>query len=402
MLVSVFFNVKILSSEATWGMGFTNPYSSIFLSSFDGAVLCASLLFLYTKKHIMRWGTLVLPGLWIAGLGVSLLWSPFESLYLLLTLIKLWVLFLFVILLLSSKESTKVLKIILYAIALQALLGLFQFFTQSDLGLHILGEPILNESTAFLSKISLGSQEWIRAYGTFPHPNIFGAVMGFGILLLSASTWFTSKIKSILFALFTIGLVLSFSRSAALATVFAMSFLHFKNGFKKMDFGRRLGLASLALVLGALLLSRGLSLFSDPAFIERITGMKMALSLLWAHPFGLGFTAYTHVLNEVALNPLSPWEYQPVHMIYLLLMAELGLPLFTLISLISLAFLFKNRLTLTTWALLIFISILGFFDHYFVSLESGRMLLALIYIAAFLHVTPKTAEKFHESPPAQP
>lgn len=397
MLVSVFFNVKILSNEAAWGMGFSNPYSSVFLSSFDGAVLLASLFFITKRKLTLNWKAIALPSLWIATLGFSLLWSTFEPLYSLLTLIKLWSLLLFIILLIHSKESVKIVDTVFYAIALQALLGILQFFTQSDFGLQILGEPILNESTAFLSKISLASQEWIRAYGTFPHPNIFGAVMGLALLLLGSSS-FSSKVKIFLFTLFTLALIVSFSRSAALATIFALCFLSLKDGLGKMTSNQRISLVFFVPILSLSLFSKGFSFLSDPALIERAEGVKMALNLIGAHPLGLGFTAYTHALNEVALSPLSPWEYQPVHVVALLLIAEIGIPLFIMLGILTLFCFLKTRLTPEIVALLGFTFIIACFDHYFVSLEGGRMLLALMYAASWIKMEGKRHENLDALP----
>ena len=63
---------------------------------------------------------------------------------------------------------------------LQAGVGIYQFSQQESVGLAVLGEPVLISSGGFTSTISASGGRFIRSYGTFPHPNIYGAFLLLG------------------------------------------------------------------------------------------------------------------------------------------------------------------------------------------------------------------------------
>lgn len=386
-IVSIFFNVNILIHEADWGMGFANPYSSIFLNSFDLMVFLSGLFFILSRKKIKNIKHCFLPLAWILAANFSLFLSPFEALHQLMLFIKISTLFLFFILLLQANkmEIQNGIKLIILTISAQAAIGIAQFLTQSDLNLQILGEPILHESGAFLSKISIGNVELIRAYGTFAHPNILGGIISIGIFLLSTDSSFSKSQKIPLMTLLALGLLFSFSRSAALALACSFTILFMKKNIAKMDRAKKLSLLLFTILITTILASRGISILSDPALIERFDGFKIAFALIQNHPFGLGFTAYTHFLNEIALTPLAPWQYQPIHNIYILIFAEFGLTLALILGGLSFYF-FKKTLKIDriNLSLLSIILVIACFDHYFFSLDIGRTMIVLITAIIFI------------------
>jgi hypothetical protein len=104
---------------------------------------------------------------------------------------------------------------------------------------------------------------------------------------------------------------------------------------------------------------------------ERITLTKTAFNAILHHPFigaGLGtFPAY---------SPLR----QPVHSIYLLTAAELGLP-FSLLILYLLVSKLKKTLVIGHWSLVIAASVIvstGLVDHYWFTLHQNILLLVLL------------------------
>ena len=102
---------------------------------------------------------------------------------------------------------------------------------------------------------------------------------------------------------------------------------------------------------------------------------------------GVGIGNFTDVMQEYSQDKLMPWEFQPVHNIYMLILNEQGI-----LSLFLYLFLFyyiaSYLLAKKTDFNLILISIgfsfliIGFFDHYFISLYQGQLLL-FIYLSLF-------------------
>jgi hypothetical protein len=73
--------------------------------------------------------------------------------------------------------------IIIIAGFIQSIIGIFQFIVQHSLGLFWLKESIISSQTAGVAKIIFNENTFIRAYGLFPHPNIFGGFLVFSIIL---------------------------------------------------------------------------------------------------------------------------------------------------------------------------------------------------------------------------
>ena len=76
------------------------------------------------------------------------------------------------------------LKAIVVGGSFQAIIAIIQFIRQSDLGLRLLGETVLNyDLVGIASFYNLAGERIIRAYGTTPHPNILGAYLFLSIYL---------------------------------------------------------------------------------------------------------------------------------------------------------------------------------------------------------------------------
>ena len=63
-----------------------------------------------------------------------------------------------------------------------AVLGIGQFFTQKIFASTLLGIAEQQPSALGVSVIEMGAQRILRAYGSFPHPNIFGGWLVFALV----------------------------------------------------------------------------------------------------------------------------------------------------------------------------------------------------------------------------
>ena len=73
--------------------------------------------------------------------------------------------------------------IVIFTGLLQSLIGIMQTIFQQSIGLFWLKESLISSSLPGVAKIILGDHAYIRAYGLFPHPNIFGGYLVFSIIV---------------------------------------------------------------------------------------------------------------------------------------------------------------------------------------------------------------------------
>ena len=304
---------------------------------------------------------------------------------------------------------------------IQSSIGIFQYFGQKSLGLYFLGEEFIRSYIPGLAKFkqALG-QKWIvdkllgvyhetfivRAYGTFPHPNVYGSFIVIGLMMsiyllfVCRETW-----KRIFFAfaifLQTTGLAISFSRVAIVS--FALAFLGFfalMFIMKRNEREQRKNLFfTLSMVISAAIFT---GLLFYPQFLERggvvsygttnkeaISDRRLyqtiSLHMITQHPWmGVGIQNFTRVMDGHTPIPLQAYQHQPVHNIFLLIAAESGIPA-AIAFCIYLAYIvylgYRKKESPLVAALLcmvlayIFIS---FFDHYPYSLAQGQMIFFLL------------------------
>jgi O-antigen ligase len=285
---------------------------------------------------------------------------------------------------------------------LQSLLALYQFFTQTTFACKWLGLSLLDPKLAGTVVIEFADQRWLRAYGAFQHPNILGGFLGLALIICLIALWQnqsltnqqTNKpITKQLFLIFATGLIfsglfLSFSRSAWIGTALALAVLLviiLKN--RPTDY--KPFLIKIIVLLGlftcfwVLTLPKGLFLTRTQAVgrLERISISERAEAVLQAKKIikenlltGVGLGNYTVALQENNQDK-TVWQNQPVHNIYLLLLAELGILGLLIFAWLLFTIIKKTRLTYLT-PLLIFL-IIGFFDHYLLTLPIGLLFLGL-------------------------
>lgn len=125
---------------------------------------------------------------------------------------------------------------------------------------------------------------------------------------------------------------------------------------------------------------------------ERLKGFYDAVMLFDMNPLGVGFQSHTLNLDYVSQIPLMPWDYQPVHNIFLLMLSELGvfgLLLGTWFFLFTILKLYERRKHLLTkqrlqkkrllLCAMLIIALIGMFDHYWLSLHQGLALLTFFF-----------------------
>jgi hypothetical protein len=231
---------------------------------------------------------------------------------------------------------------------LQGIVGSLQFLQQRSLGLTFFGEPLRLPDMPGLCVIESGGQRWLRAYGLTPHPNILGGYLGIGVLIclgaaLAATGWHRRWLLICALAGGG-GLLFSFSRSAWLGTLAALSYLTaVGRPWKQIrwPFARSRNWLLLATLLVALILTVvllplygdlvGTRLFQHDNPLERrsindrLTDLGQAWSLIREAPIsGVGAGRYLDALWERTGTPTLP-GFRTVYNVPLLATAELGI-----------------------------------------------------------------------------
>lgn len=246
---------------------------------------------------------------------------------------------------------------------LESVIAFLQFCLQSSAGLKFLGEPYLPgflqsagdfllKNPAGLANINIYGAKLVRAYGTFPHPNVLAAFL---LLALFSFYYFwmitpaigpklTPEVRrgiknrvliSVGISVVALGLVLTFSRSAWLIAI-VMTALLTLWVFVKREKKKALTFAAVTVIaagiwaanLNSLIFPRAQVTLSEPSVTYRLTYNEMALDLIKNNPLGVGlgnqvfYSVQNQVYQKFGMDKL--WQWQPVHNIYLLMASEIG------------------------------------------------------------------------------
>lgn len=307
----------------------------------------------------------------------------FNSLLFSLRLFSLIILFLSLLEIMKKEKLGKTVKkkivnsgivILLSNVLIQGALGVVQFKRGSSLGIDFLGESEIVSGMMGSSFVELAGQVFLRAYGTFPHPNVLG---GFLLLTIFLGVYLYQRRKfmGILLIIFSIvSMVFTFSRISILLAVFViLVFITKEVLFKK---GRSL----LNISFSPLLMERFQNLFSsgDRSWSERLGLVKASFRIIKEN-WLLGTGGGNFVEGMEGFVPRTSRGIlltQPVHNIFLLYVAEFGILGFLLIFYVLFYAIIKNikRVSLYGILLLFVIIVIGIFDHYLFSLPQGMVI----------------------------
>ncbi|MEI8343439.1 MAG: O-antigen ligase family protein [Candidatus Moraniibacteriota bacterium] len=287
------------------------------------------------------------------------------------------------------------------------LLGLWQFFAQTTFANKWLGLAMHKTSLGGTSVVETFSNgivdgRWLRAYGGFDHPNIFGGVIAIGLLIILGLLMQTQKekIKKNVFLYFSVvifsaGLFASLSRSAWLALLLGIisvgTFLFLQKNFAGL---KNLIYESFIIVVVFLVMFLGYqnlvnvrveggTRLENLSLDQREVYWKQAKTLILQKPIaGVGIGNYIESLAKFKPNDQA-WIYQPVHNVLILVWAELGI-FGVLVFVGFLAGLFWNlvRKNKLAGALLIALLPMLLLDHWLWSFHFGLLFFALVIALA--------------------
>jgi len=331
------------------------------------------------------------------------------SVYRLIKFLEFAVLYIYVC---SQFKIQTILFIIFYSAIFQSILAIVQFYRQASLSLRFIEAGQYLPGAPGVATFIMGDDKVMRAYGSFPHPNVLA---GFLLLAIFAfyAIWLTRPIRPIgligligpIFALF-----LTFSRGPILVFIF-MSMIFFLVRFfqtrsestnnirmLRMKVIKLFGLFLISCLICIAILFPYLKArfftisLQEEAVDLRFFYNKMALAMIKDKPllgvgignfvnFSRNYPAFIKAANAMFTGrggvdiEIPDWIYQPVHNIYLLIASEIGI----LGAIVFLLFIAKTLirpvgLISPIGFLLVGFLILALSDHYFWTLQSGGLM----------------------------
>lgn len=419
LLILIFvlpFNFRyIFNFETTQELLFFKENLSYSLYLFD--LLFLIILSLWVSKHfkfLKTKGFLFLIAIYLTLNSFFVAFALFPALYSSLRILE--VLFFFLIFVDIAKKRKffdKATYLIFISGVIQSIIALFQFIFQKSLNLKYFGESVLNSEILGVAKLEIEGEKFIRAYGTFPHPNLLGTFLFLSLIAglyfvlnqnlkipfdppkklkkinLSASS--SALIQKIHFhaglMLIFIGIIVTFSRSIWLITVY-LGFLMLLRYFKYLLNKKYLLKYLLPIIVFLIITLTSFYQFiparlcsvncQDQSLILRQNYIHFSKLIIQNNfTFGIGVGQFAPEFKKINPTDLAEWNIQPVHNLYLLIWSEIGLIGFLLIFL----FIVKNTAAtnLSTRNELFLIAfggfiILGMFDHYFWTIPQGQFL----------------------------
>ncbi len=282
-----------------------------------------------------------------------------------------------------QKDFSKLFWVLLLSALGESLLAIWQWWQQSSIfGYLPFGGPVYSAGQPGLATvIFLGAQK-VRSYGTFPHPNALGGYLAVVLIWVIWGIWERGvmgwKKGGVLVLLLLAGLFLSFSRSAWwVATVGILVFLGSRFRNKVARLGVILFLLGLFLGTGWYLGSQ----LGSYSWLRRGELLAASLKMIQKAPWlGIGLGQFTAVSESYYQTSELIRFVQPVHNLYLLVMAEVGL-LGILGFLLGVVFLARSLRAKVSASFFLPLSlslggvlVLGLVDHYWWTLPQTSLI----------------------------
>ncbi len=241
---------------------------------------------------------------------------------------------------------------------IQSIIGIWQFIIQHSIGFFWLKESLISPSISGVAKLVFGGNKMIRAYGLFPHPNILGGFLLVSIILTlssqkmfcthpegkKCSTWniFSSAKMNqralwIITLIQIVALLLTFSKSAMMGLIVSLTYIFVPRGTNWRNLTRvaknvprgtqkQLFLAGLIILVLTYLFHPSTNSFITKSIQDRLFLTNVSRGTILSNPiFGLGIGQFVIDMQRYYSNKLLDWQFQPVHNVFILIWAELGL-----------------------------------------------------------------------------
>jgi O-antigen ligase len=307
---------------------------------------------------------------------------------------------------------------------LQAVLAIWQFLNQTTFANKWLGMSMHSAGEGMASVIEVaGGGRWLRAYGSLDHPNMLGGFLAVGLLL---AVWVNLSgrykldkfgflaVNFIYVPVVSAALFLTFSRAAWLGAMLGVGLMMFTAVLKKDLLGQK-KILRIVLVAGVVcfvlfacfedLITTRLSndtRLEMKSTNERLSSLSLAGEIIRSAPlFGIGAGNYANYINIYISPDLSSSAYQPVHNVYLLVIAEIGfvgflffVSIFVYLLMLIIKSGLEKRENYYLLAMLASLLAMMMFDHWWWSLHFGVVLFWMVLGMVFKEVESYKVESY--------
>ena len=317
--------------------------------------------------------------------------SPLSSIYYLLKIFEMLFVFSYAI---TNFDRIKkfIPPIFAFGILFESFMAILQFIKGGSINgiFYFFGERFFSLNTPNIALSSINSELILRPYGTFPHPNVLAAFILIGTFFILDQIKFKKDFKSIFYFICLLSgfttLLISLSRIPIVLYPALVLFFAVQKKIKpKVFISFFAGFIGAIFFFGQMIFYRFSNFLSfDESFFERAELAKDSIRMFYDHLFlGVGLGSFLHELPSYYTGE-KIFFLQPVHNIFLLFASETGLIGFILLALLF-VYLF-NKTKFSARFLLLIIFTLGFFDHYFLTLQQGQLLLTLSMAYIFSNI----------------
>lgn len=351
----------------------------------------------------------------IALFVLSLIWNLFYSmsipshLFGIVKLIEFVFLGFYISLEFKKRDISSFVKVLSLSAIISSVLTIWQFILQSSVGgvWYFFGERTFNISTIGISTVTLG-KEILRPYAAFPHPNLLAFFLLTSIIFVFLRISYEKKntkfflILSILLS--CVALILTSSRVIIFLLICLFIYGIYAKQKRNALYFVPIFVTSFVLlwyfipgVLSSPFLFRGINLRQELLF--------QSLDIFLKNPyFGIGINNFFIYQSDLVKN-ISPILFQPPHNIFIIAILSFGIFgwwIFPTLFWSAIRWLTKGSRSINQESrdfrksilfILISIIIVGMVDHFFVTLEQGQVILALIFGLSFSKLLPEAFKK---------
>jgi O-antigen ligase len=294
----------------------------------------------------------------------------------------------------KKEQLQTITSLLAIGVLVESSVAVFQYMTQGSLGglLYFLGERLFTSATPGIANASLNGELVLRPYGTFPHPNVLAGYLVLGLIsLFSFSKQESLWRKAFLFLVFVYGFSALFLTMSRVAIGFGLLLFVILFLWRVKKVFNKKTLLSVIIIVGSYLVLFSHSplfvrfaqtSFHEEAVVQREALMTAAAVMIREKPLlGVGLGNFLPTLSTIQ-KPLSLGLYlQPVHNIFLLVAAETGVfgfMVFIWFLFTTLVRAFFHPFRLAFVSMLLSVVVLGFFDHYFLTIQQGQLVFAFV------------------------
>lgn len=293
--------------------------------------------------------------------------------------------------------------VIAATVLFQVVMAYFQVSRGSSVGLQVLGESELVTGVMGVSFWTYGGEDFLRGYGTFPHPNVLAGyllliTLAFSLVSLRGFSFTKRRDLSILlfiavYMLCGVGILLTLSRAALASYMLLLLLLGLNYILMKSSLSNKRAVMSMSLpvIWGRM----GQLPLEDSSVQDRAKLTSAAISGIKSNPiFGIGSGYSVKIYDTIHLQTSGGFSLiQPVHNIFLLILLEQGVIAGVAIIALMLVFwlmqLIRSSYKFLAVGVIASIIIIGMLDHYLLTLPQGIAIFLLMNLLLIFTVNKK-------------